>query len=601
MKTLRALSALAVLALVLAACQVPFDPGLDGQAASRAVAYPTWDKGTVYVGGNLVAWKNHGWKAKWWTLGEEPGTTGQWGVWADQGLLVTDTEAPTVPGKPIAIEITTTSANIQWTGSTDNIGVDHYQISLNGTVITNLTATAYKAYNLLPDTLYNVSVKAFDAAGNASAAATGSFTTLKPVIDTQPPTTPGNPVANPVGSTSATISWTASTDNVAVVGYRVTIGNGTPVSVAGTSYVASGLTPKTVYTVSVKAFDAAGLESAAASASFTTIDQPPMPKKLMVGYWHNFDNGTGYIRLKDVSDAWDVINVAFVDTAGDRATASFNPDFITRAEFKADVATLHAKGKKVVISVGGQNGSLVLDTTAKRDAFVSSMKSIIDEFGFDGIDLDVETGVSVSSGDLNLDNPSTPAIANLISATRIICDAYGSSFILSMAPEIAYVQGGLVAFGGPWGGYLPIIHKLRDKLSWLHVQHYNCGGNPAPDGKSYNQGTADFQVAMVDMLISGFNIGGNPANPFPPLREDQVMIGLPATGPAAPSGGYIAPAEMTKALNYILKNQGFGGSYAIRKAGAYPGFRGLMSWSVNWDAKAGYEFTRSYRAYLSSF
>ncbi|MEU3463853.1 glycosyl hydrolase family 18 protein [Streptomyces sp. NPDC006733] len=44
-----------------------------------------WASGTVYTGGQQVSHKGHNWKAKWWTLGEEPGTTGQWGVWQDLG------------------------------------------------------------------------------------------------------------------------------------------------------------------------------------------------------------------------------------------------------------------------------------------------------------------------------------------------------------------------------------------------------------------------------------------------------------------------------------------------------------------------------------
>ncbi|WP_141726085.1 carbohydrate-binding protein, partial [Actinacidiphila rubida] len=39
----------------------------------------------IYVGGNQVSWKGHNWQAKWWTTNEEPGTTGEWGVWQDNG------------------------------------------------------------------------------------------------------------------------------------------------------------------------------------------------------------------------------------------------------------------------------------------------------------------------------------------------------------------------------------------------------------------------------------------------------------------------------------------------------------------------------------
>lgn len=47
---------------------------------------PAWSPVVVYTGGNLVSHNGHNWKAKWWTQNEEPGTTGEWGVWADQGV-----------------------------------------------------------------------------------------------------------------------------------------------------------------------------------------------------------------------------------------------------------------------------------------------------------------------------------------------------------------------------------------------------------------------------------------------------------------------------------------------------------------------------------
>ncbi|MFB6905696.1 chitinase C-terminal domain-containing protein [Streptomyces bacillaris] len=46
---------------------------------------PAWNAGTEYQGGAVVSQDGHEWKASWWTKGEKPGTTGQWGVWKDQG------------------------------------------------------------------------------------------------------------------------------------------------------------------------------------------------------------------------------------------------------------------------------------------------------------------------------------------------------------------------------------------------------------------------------------------------------------------------------------------------------------------------------------
>ncbi|MEU8624522.1 lytic polysaccharide monooxygenase [Streptomyces sp. NPDC048669] len=44
-----------------------------------------WDAGSIYNGGETISYNGHNWRAKWWVTGEEPGTTGEWGVWEDLG------------------------------------------------------------------------------------------------------------------------------------------------------------------------------------------------------------------------------------------------------------------------------------------------------------------------------------------------------------------------------------------------------------------------------------------------------------------------------------------------------------------------------------
>ncbi|MFD7026971.1 glycoside hydrolase family 19 protein [Streptomyces sp. NPDC059917] len=53
-------------------------------AAAAACAGP-WASSSVYTNGMTISYGGHNWQAKWWTQGETPGTTGQWGVWSDQG------------------------------------------------------------------------------------------------------------------------------------------------------------------------------------------------------------------------------------------------------------------------------------------------------------------------------------------------------------------------------------------------------------------------------------------------------------------------------------------------------------------------------------
>lgn len=71
-------------------------PALAAPTAQIACTAPPWQPGEIYVGNDLVTHNGHQWRAKWWTTNEEPGTTGQWGVWEDQGACDgTTTPTPT--------------------------------------------------------------------------------------------------------------------------------------------------------------------------------------------------------------------------------------------------------------------------------------------------------------------------------------------------------------------------------------------------------------------------------------------------------------------------------------------------------------------------
>ena len=96
-----------------------------------------------------------------------------------------------------------------------------------------------------------------------------------PQQDTVAPSRPGKPVVSAITGSGATLTWTASTDNVGVSGYDVYRGTTKVATASGTSYALTGLTPATAYTVSVVARDAAGNSSAASeSTAFTTTQAP---------------------------------------------------------------------------------------------------------------------------------------------------------------------------------------------------------------------------------------------------------------------------------------------------------------------------------------
>ncbi|MFE0520533.1 chitinase [Streptomyces sp. NPDC058954] len=429
----------------------------------------------------------------------------------------------------------------------------------------------------------------------------------------QPPAAPTGLTVTAVTSSTATLSWSAVTGATSYAVYR----DGTKVQTAsGTSATVTGLSPSTAYGFQVAAVNAAGESARSAAVTATTTagssgGTPDLPAHALVGYLHaSFANGSGYTRLADVPDSWDVIDLAFGEptsaTSGDirftRCPVTECPNAESDADFKAAIKAKQAAGKKVLISIGGQNGQVQLTTTAARDAFVSSVSNIIDTYGLDGLDIDFEGhSLSLNADDTDFRNPKTPVIVNLISALKTLKARYGAKFVLTMAPETFFVQMGYQYYGtGKWGGqdprcgaYLPVIHALRDDLTLLHVQDYNSGPIMGLDNQYHSMGGADFHIAMTDMLLTGFPVAGDANNVFPPLRPDQVAIGMPASTNAG--NGHVAPAEVVKTLDCLTKKSGCG-SYPTH--GTWPGLRGLMTWSVNWDRYSNWEFQKTFDGYF---
>ncbi len=323
-----------------------------------------------------------------------------------------------------------------------------------------------------------------------------------------------------------------------------------------------------------------------------------VPNPALSGYWQNWNDANApYLQLDNIDSRYNIINIAFaVPHSGTDFQMEFIPDQVIPSILIGQIQTLQSQGKKVIISIGGASAPVSLDTQTKRDTFINTINSIISSYGFDGIDIDLEgNSLSVSGG--TIANPADNKIINLIYAIKQIMQDYfianGKRLILTMAPETAYVQGGLSAYGGIWGAYLPVIDALRDSIEILHVQLYNSGSMYGIDGNIYSQGTSDFIVAMTEAIIQGFNTAGGMFNGLP---ANKVAIGLPAC--TAAGGGFSDTSIVKSAIDYLRGTGPRPGSYILTQTNGYPTLRGMMTWSINWDAvntcESAYQYAQNF-------
>jgi cellulose binding protein with CBM2 domain/fibronectin type III domain protein len=213
---------------------------------------------------------------------------------------------PTTPGTPTASGITSTGATLTWAASTDPAGVTGYDVlNASNTVIASVTTNSAVLAGLTPATQYVLRVRAKDAAGNLSTPSASVTFTTAAGSDTTPPNPPGTPTASGITSSSVTLSWAASTDNVGVTGYDVVRINGTTETVVASpstnSATITGLTAATGYTFAIYAKDAAGNRSTRSGPVAVTTASGATTSTCKVGYSVN-DWGGGFTATIVISN-----------------------------------------------------------------------------------------------------------------------------------------------------------------------------------------------------------------------------------------------------------------------------------------------------------
>ncbi|MEV5872800.1 PQQ-dependent sugar dehydrogenase [Streptomyces sp. NPDC052101] len=185
-----------------------------------------------------------------------------------------DTQAPTRPGQPSCSDIGEDRLTLTWGASTDDVGVAAYDLYEHGNKLGEAPGdtTSRTLTGLAPNTTYDLTVIARDAAGNTSPASPVVDCTTEPSSDTTPPTAPGTLHAADITSNTVGLTWGASTDDRAVTAYDIRSGTTVYKTVTdGTSTTLTGLACDSPYNLNVVARDAAGNVSPPSSTvSFTT-------------------------------------------------------------------------------------------------------------------------------------------------------------------------------------------------------------------------------------------------------------------------------------------------------------------------------------------
>ncbi|QKG23227.1 carbohydrate-binding protein [Actinomadura verrucosospora] len=381
------------------------------------------------------------------------------------------------------------------------------------------------------------------------------------------------------------------------VGDKVTYkGDGYEALVAHTAYPGANWNPASTPTLwrDLGACDASTTPTTTPPTSPTTTPPTTPPPgdetcavksrpagKVLQGYWENWDgasNGVhppfGWTPIDDPvirQHGYNVINAAFPVIRSDGTVLwEDGMDSTVKVATPAQMCAAKAAGATILMSIGGAAAGIDLSSSSVADRFVQTIVPILKKYNFDGIDIDIETGLSGSGSITQL----SASQANLIRIIDGVLAQMPSNFGLTMAPETAYVTGGSVTYGSIWGAYLPIIKKYADngRLWWLNMQYYN-GSMYGCSGDSYSAGTVEGFVKQTQCLDNGLTIQGTTVK----VPYDKQVPGLPAQPGAG--GGYMAPSLVGQAWNQ------FGGA-----------LKGLMTWSINWDGSKGWTFGDNVRS-----
>jgi len=265
-------------------------------------------------------------------------------------------------------------------------------------------------------------------------------------------------------------------------------------------------------------------------------------KPNLVTYWASWNPSIQPYspRLINVPNIYNVIDVAFgvFDYTGNVTIESL----ANVAQFRQDMKTMQANGKKIILSIGGETCDWSR-VDQNMNTIVKNIASLVSSFGFDGIDLDDEQ--------VN-DIPSENTLINLVKKLRL---ALPKGAIITLTPQDVYIFNVAARDSGGWNTYENVLDAVGSIIDWVQIMAYNNGNSAQQDYITWATGFSNPVVTW---------------NGFP---SSKLVLGF-LSAQNAGSSGYMSSAQ-AKGVIKALKT-----SY---DKSASDFFGGFMTWDANAD------------------
>lgn len=285
-----------------------------------------------------------------------------------------------------------------------------------------------------------------------------------------------------------------------------------------------------------------------------------MQNHAIIGYWGSAADKPQPSQLPEaLKRGYNVICLAFGDTLASDGSFQIHTNLGDPPK-KGDISTdagVNGDSWQYLISFGGQNaaGPQVPDEAAYVEGFLASYQAAKQKYGFDGIDIDIETGMS------------TPLLRAL---RQIFVKLHEQGQVISMAPQPLNIDPEEVStfMEGAYNAYVPLVDStMIDTVTYIAPQLYN-NGMPLGDVEKY-----------IASMQKGHTLDWDGKSLTLDVPSSKLVFGYPAAPGAAPAG----PSQSWEASPESLV------AY-YRKSDALMATAGVMAWSIGWDATSGWKW-----------